>query len=110
MLNDRYDESLIILRRRFCWSYTDIFYHKQVVTRSANITSISKEMKQKLLTESRNLGDQLLYEKMREKWLKSPEIRQDDFQNEVSKFNFKFQCSYVRVGFSFGGGKGHLLF
>ena len=81
-----------------------------MVTRSANITSISKEMKLKLLTESRNLGDQLLYEKMREKWLKSPEIRQDDFQNEVSKFNFKFQCSYVRVGFSFGGGKGHLLF
>ena len=90
MLNDRYDESLIILRRRFCWSYTDIFYHKQVVTRSAIITSISKEMKLKLLTESRNLGDQLLYEKMREKWLKSPEIRQDDFHNKVSKFNFKF--------------------
>ena len=67
-------------------------------------------MKQKLLTESRNLGDQLLYEKMREKWLKSPEIRQDDFQNKVSKFNFKFWCLYVRVGFSFGGGKGHLLF
>ena len=81
-----------------------------MVTRSANITSISKEMKQKLLTGSRNLGDQLLYEKMKEIWLKSPKIRQDDFQNEVNKFNFKFQCSYVRVGHSFGGGKEHLLF
>ena len=52
--------------------------------------TLTSFIKLKLLTESRNLGDQLLYDKMREKWLKSPEIRQDDFQNKVSKFNFKF--------------------
>lgn len=85
MLNDKYDESLVVLKRRFCWSYTDIFYTKQIVTNSANKSHISEEQRLKLLTGRRNLGDQLLYEKMREKWLLSPELHEDDFEGEVSE-------------------------
>ena len=83
MLNDKYDESLVILRRRFCWSYTDIFYKKQIITGSAHKSTLTDESRAKLLTERRNLGDQLLYEKMREKWLMSPELTKNDFDGEV---------------------------
>ena len=79
MLNDRHDESLVILRRRFCWSYPDIFYSKQVVTGSAHRSTVDANLTAKLLTEERNLGDQLLYEKMREKWLRSPELNANNF-------------------------------
>ena len=90
ILNDKYDESLVILRRRFCWSYTDIFYSKQIVTGSAHRASVTEEAKLKLLTENYNLGDQLLYEKMREKWLKSPELTDNDFDGEVRENHPKF--------------------
>ena len=86
MLNDKYDESLVILRRRFCWSYTDIFYSKQIVTGSAKKSAVTQKSKLKLLTEDHNLGDQLLYEKMRDKWLNSPELSYNDFSGEVCVF------------------------
>lgn len=84
MLNDQFDASLVILRRRLCWDYTDIFYTKKEVTNSTSKTKeLSEDAKKKLLSEKANLGDQLLYERMREKWKKSPEPNNPDFSEEV---------------------------
>lgn len=73
----------MLLRRRFCWTFQDIFYSRQVVTNSVKKSKLSAKSKERLLSEKVNLGDQLLYEKLEAKWLKSPEIQDKDFFNEV---------------------------
>lgn len=83
MINDEFDASLVILRRRLCWEYTDILYTKKIVTKSSTKKGISDFARQKLLSEKANLGDQLLYEAMKEKWRESPEQRNPDFWEEV---------------------------
>lgn len=84
VLNDQFDASLVIMRKRFCWDYTDIFYAKQVVTHSEK-TALSAKSKKKLLSAEVNLGESLLYEAIRFRWWSQPELQQKDFWEEVSQ-------------------------
>ena len=80
MLNEQFDASLVILRKRFCWNYTDIFFAKKNVHYSAKkvFTDENAEILRRL-----NHGDQLLYNALNETWYKQPEVQVPDFWDEV---------------------------
>jgi len=61
ILSDQFDASLVILKRRFNWDYTDIFYQSYVVTKSDSQT-LSNSSIQTILSAEVNLGDHLLYQ------------------------------------------------
>ena len=82
ILNDKFDESMIILRRRFCWSYTDIFYKRSEVAKGPKYTLLANETA-RFLSASINLGDKMLYDAISIKWWNQPEIKQSDFWREV---------------------------
>ena len=82
LLSDQFDASLVILRRRFCWSYLDLFYKKYEVTHSASL-KLSEKAEEKLLSQRANLGEKLLYDRMNTTWWSSAELKQDDFWEEV---------------------------
>lgn len=81
-MNDQFDASLVLLRRRFCWSYLDIFYQTYVVRNSSQL-DLSPEAEARLLSKQENLGEKLLYDKLNATWWNSPELTQDDFWKEV---------------------------
>ena len=85
LLSDQFDASLVILRRRFCWSYLDLFYKKYEVTHSASL-KLSEKAEEKLLSQQANLGEKLLYDRMNTTWWSSAELKQDDFWEEVLFF------------------------
>ena len=80
MLNEQFDASLVILRKRFCWNYTDIFFVKKNVRHSAKkvFTDENAEKLRRL-----NHGDQLLYNALNETWYKQSEVQVPDFWDEV---------------------------
>ena len=82
IINERFDESLVMLKRKFCWSYLDIFYQKQEVSNGTKFT-LSKQERSLLLSAGKNLGDKLLYDALVSKWWSQPEIKQPDFWAEV---------------------------
>ncbi|XP_067950203.1 galactose-3-O-sulfotransferase 2-like [Watersipora subatra] len=86
MLNEQYDASLIILRRRFGWSYTDIFYSKYIITNS-KVTQLSVNATKKLLSPEVNLGEKILYDRLNETWWSQSELEEDNFWEEVDHFS-----------------------
>lgn len=82
MIHEEYDASLIVLRRRFQWTYADIFYRKYVMTYSGKI-NLSEGAIKKLLSPKRNLGEKLLYDSLNDTWWKQPELQQNNFWEEV---------------------------
>lgn len=82
ILTEQLDASLIILRRRFNWSYRYLFYSDAQVTLSSSYP-LSQASQDKLLSAEYNLGDLLLYEAMNNSWWNQPELRQHDFWDEV---------------------------
>ena len=91
-MNDQFDASLVLLRRRFCWSYLDIFYQTYVVRNSSQL-DLSPEAEARLLSKQENLGEKLLYDKLNATWWNSPELTQDDFWKEVGLCT----CIFVAV-------------
>ena len=83
MLNEKFDASLVMLRRRLNWKYTDIFYKKAGKIHSKEVL-LSSEGERKLLSREVNLGDMMLYEAMNSSWHSQPEVQQEDFWDEVS--------------------------
>jgi len=81
ILNDHFDASLLLLRKRFCWKYTDIFYKSFTVTNSSQ-ELMSQSAITKLL--SINLGEQLLYEAINKSWWDQSGVEKSTFWNEVS--------------------------
>ena len=84
ILTDQYDASLVILKHRFCWEYTDIFYVRSVVGNSSDV-KLSASGTQKLLSAKVNLGDKLLYDTLNNSWWKQPELQQEHFWDEVNR-------------------------
>ena len=97
IITDQFDASLVILRRRFCWSYEDILYKKQTVSHSSGL-SISSQATAKLLSADVNLGEKMLYEKVYETWWKSLELTQQGFWEEVGHAE-AIKHSGVHIGF-----------
>ncbi|XP_067945277.1 uncharacterized protein [Watersipora subatra] len=87
ILTEVFDASLIILKRRFGWSYRDIIYTKRKVGNPKQAPTISEQNAQILLSPEVNLGEKLLYDKLNETWWKQPELKEDNFWEEVSHFS-----------------------
>ncbi|XP_067951347.1 galactose-3-O-sulfotransferase 2-like [Watersipora subatra] len=85
ILNEQYDASLLILMKRFCWEYTDMFY-KSYMVQSAARPTISPEARHILFSPEANLGEQLLYERINETWWNQREVKTEGFWEEVEHF------------------------
>ncbi|KAL9962064.1 hypothetical protein ACROYT_G031133 [Oculina patagonica] len=59
LINEYFDESLILLKSLLCWDFEDILYLKQKVRTETERTPLSREMKANIL--SWNQADALLY-------------------------------------------------
>lgn len=82
ILNDQYDPSLLILKKRLCWEYKDIFYHTYTVG-TYKSAYISEAARTKLLSPEYNLGEKLLYDAINRTWWQQPEVEDPDFWKEV---------------------------
>lgn len=82
MLTEQYDASLIVMRRRFGWDYTDIFYSRYMITNSHRVV-LSDEAINTLLSPEVNLGEKLLYDALNETWWRQPELLEKEFWEEV---------------------------
>ena len=85
VLNDQFDASLVALRRKFCWGYTDIFYKTQNRSKKKKSrVDLSDEATKRLLSSELNLGDLLLYESVNSTWWQQKEVNSEDFWEEVN--------------------------
>ena len=84
VLIDRFDASLVLLRRKFHWEYKDVFYN---IDKSTDINSsthsLTRQQQKKLLSAEANLGEMLLYEAMNSSWWNQPEVKDESFWREV---------------------------
>ena len=84
-LNDQFDSSLVALRMKFCWGYTDIFYKTQNRSKKKKSrVDLSDEATKRLLSSELNLGDLLLYESVNSTWWQQKEVNSEDFWEEVN--------------------------
>ena len=71
-----------MMRKRFNWEYTDIFYKRK--NQKKNKKHLSKTWYKKFLSPEINFGDLLLYKAMNSSWYRQPEVQEDGFWEEVS--------------------------
>ena len=71
-----------MMRRRFNWEYTDIFYERK--NQMVDKKHLSNAWYKKFLSLEINFGDLLLYEAMNSSWCRQPEVQEEDFWEEVS--------------------------
>ena len=86
MLTDQFDASVVILRRRLCWDYSDVFYKTNIVTGGGKREHMTQENIDKLLSVKVNYGEKVLYDKFNETWWSQPEVKDPSFWKEVSHF------------------------
>jgi len=84
ILNEKFDASLIILKKRFCWEYSDIFYVSQNKGSSSTL-SLSEDSIKKVLSKEVNLGDKMLYDAVSKLWWSQPELKETGFWKEVNE-------------------------
>ena len=84
ILNNQFDASLIVLKRKFCWKYTDIFYKSQNRSNKKRRLPSEKAIK-RLLSPELNYGELLLYQTVNETWWQQTEVNEFDFWDEVKK-------------------------
>ena len=84
MLKEQFTASLLILRRRFCWSYTDIFFKIGNVKNSARL-EFEDEDKAKLIEW--NYGEFWYYEAMNRTWWSQDEVKSGEIFEEVRCFS-----------------------
>ena len=84
MLMEYFDESLVLLKRRFCWKIQDILYFKLNERRDeekGNLTSDTREQIRKW-----NWGDALLYEAFNNTLWKMIAQEGPEFYNDLALF------------------------
>ena len=86
MLTDQFDASVVILRRRLCWDYSDVFYKTNIVTGGGKREHMTQGNIDKLLSVKVNYGEKVLYDKFNETWWSQPEVKDPSFWKEVSYF------------------------
>ncbi|XP_067951120.1 galactose-3-O-sulfotransferase 3-like isoform X2 [Watersipora subatra] len=85
MLYDQLDASLVLLKRKFHWTFLDIFYTSYGLMANSE-EELSKKSIKKILSKEVNLGDKLLYDGMNRTWWNYPELREQHFWEEVKHF------------------------
>ena len=84
MLNEQFDASLVVLRRKLCWDYRDIFFTKKNVQKRESSKPFTDTDALKLVDLDHNYGDKLLYEALNTTWWNQAEVKDHNFWNEVS--------------------------
>ena len=80
MLYEQFVPALLILRRRLCWTYTDIFFKTGNVRNSKRL-SFSEEDKAK--HRDWNHGEYWYYEAMNRTWWSQNEVKSGEIFEEV---------------------------
>ena len=83
VLNDQFDASLILMKRRYCWSYTDIFYTAFEKSKRKD-TTLSDESIKRITSPEVNVGELWLYESLNNTWWRQKELTENRFWEEVS--------------------------
>ncbi|XP_067950568.1 galactose-3-O-sulfotransferase 2-like [Watersipora subatra] len=86
MLYDQLEASLVLLKRKFHWTYLDIFYKSYGFSRKSE-EKLSTKSIERVLSKEVNLGDKLLYDSMNRTWWNYPELREQHFWKEVEHFS-----------------------
>lgn len=84
LILEKFDESLVLLKRNLCWTTNDILYMVQNKNRKKPVVNITVEDTQKLRKWS--MADYALYEHFLRKLQRSIEAEGEDFQQELSAF------------------------
>ena len=98
LLTEYFDESLILMKREFCWSFNDLVYFKQNVR--ARRKPISPKNAQRI--QNWNSGDLELYRYFnRTLWTKIEKYGRVEFQNDLKEFRrlnkeIVEQCSFKK--------------
>ncbi|XP_064615295.1 galactosylceramide sulfotransferase-like [Liolophura sinensis] len=84
LITERFNESLVMLRRRLCWSLRDILY----VIKNVNHRKRKVHLSPKVLTVYRNryMADIMLYNYSYARFQRDIQRQSPDFQDEVSVF------------------------
>ncbi|XP_067948788.1 galactose-3-O-sulfotransferase 3-like [Watersipora subatra] len=82
MLYDQFDASLVLMKRKFHWTYLDIFY-KSYMFQPKSKKELSKKSIERILSKEVNLGDKLLYDCMNHTWWNYPELKEQHFWEEA---------------------------
>ena len=84
MLMEYFDESLVLLKRRFCWKIEDILYFKLNERRGKDKQELSSKVKEQILKW--NSGDALLYDVFNQTLWKMIEEEGPDFFKDLALF------------------------
>lgn len=84
MLMEYFDESLILLKRRFCWKIHDILYFKLNERRERDKQELSSKAKERI--REWNWGDALLYDFFNETLWKMIKEEGSDFFTDLAEF------------------------
>ncbi|XP_078365226.1 galactosylceramide sulfotransferase-like isoform X1 [Oculina patagonica] len=84
MLMEYFDESLVLLKRRFCWKMEDILYFKLNERRNHQKQSLSGKAQEQI--QKWNLGDVLLYDAFHQTLWKMIKEEGPDFFNDLAFF------------------------
>ena len=84
MLTEQFDASLLVLRKRLCWSYLDIFFSKKNVQKKTPSQPFTEADALTVIDMKHNYGDKLLYEALNTTWWNQAEVKEHDFWKEVS--------------------------
>ncbi|XP_072016905.1 uncharacterized protein [Amphiura filiformis] len=84
MITEYFDESLILLKNRLCWSFDDILYISKGIRSQSHRYNISDEMKNKI--RRWNAGDVLLYNHFNETFWRKVKEYGSVFQVDLEKF------------------------
>ena len=89
ILNEEFHASLLVLRKKLCWDYLDIFFTKKNVQKRNSSAPFTEADAVKVLDMRHNYGDKLLYDALNTTWWYQTEVKVQDFWDEV--------CRNIRV-------------
>ena len=89
ILMEYFDESLILLKRRFCWKMHDILYFKLNERREKDKQELSTKAKERILEW--NWGDALLYDSFNQTLWKMIKEEGTGFFNDLAEFRKELQ-------------------
>ena len=90
MLMEYFDESLVLLKRRFCWKIEDILYFKLNERRQKEKGNVTKHMKEQIRTW--NWGDVLLYDAFNQTLWEMIKQEGPDFFEDLALFRKEKQA------------------
>ncbi|XP_071480076.1 galactosylceramide sulfotransferase-like [Diadema antillarum] len=95
MINEYYDESLILLRKLMCWEYEDILYISKTIRSKSHRFPMTEEIEQRI--RSWNAGDIMLYDHFNQTFWKKVQEYGNNFSQDLAHFralqqNVKDQC------------------